>query len=214
MGGCSSSRPVVQLVGLEHADLGRVGPRDRSQGTAPSQDDSLQAEQRVRTGLPEAFAEGVSKLHLVIAADRFGEYHVQIVVRDMHHGKAAHERGFRLEEIQSAVLIDHGGFVLMAVENADDIVLREKRLQRLALCIAPPVRRAGPVVVESPPDGIPSFRGELVPAVMLEQHDWPAIGSVGGEVVLEPGQPAIAPFLVSPAKRCAWTRWSPPQSHE
>lgn len=27
MGGCSSSRPVVQLVGLEHADLGRVGPR-------------------------------------------------------------------------------------------------------------------------------------------------------------------------------------------
>ena len=50
------------------------------------------------------------------------------------------------------------------------------------------------VVVESPPGGVPSFGRELVPAVMLEQHDWPAIGSVGGEVVLEPGQAADRAF--------------------
>ena len=112
------------------------------------------------------------------------------VCGDAHHGKAAHEACFRLEEIEVAGAVDHRRFVLVAVKDADDIVAGERGEQCLAVLVAPPVRRAAAGVVKCTRQRVPAFEREFVPAVVLEQDDRPAVGGMGGEVLLQPGNAA------------------------
>ena len=71
-----------------------------------------------------------------------GQHHIHEGRGDAHHGKAAHERCLRLEQVELADAVDHRRLVLMAVEDADDIVAGDGRKQGGAVLVAPPMRLA------------------------------------------------------------------------
>ena len=71
---------------------------------------------------------------------RLRKHHVHERGGDANQGEAAHEARLRLEQIDAPGAIDHRRIVLMAVENADDIVAAENR-SKAVRGFAPPVRR-------------------------------------------------------------------------
>src|SRR5690606_9797411 len=118
----------------------------------------------------------------------FREHDIEKLGGDACDDKASHESRFGLEQIEPAAAVDHRRLVLVSMKEADHIVIGDGRQQGMFVCFAPPMRPAGSFVVEGAAFRIPIFRGEGIPAVMLEQHDRTTVTGGCRKVLLQPGQ--------------------------